>query len=97
MATFLTLAQYRMYDDGDHMNGWGWGMGALMVVALVAVVLLVVWFVRSTNHQHTAAVPGPTSPVVDETPQQILDRRLAQGDITLDDYRERAAVLRGGS
>lgn len=91
MATLATLAQYRMYDD--HMNGgWGWGMGVLMVLALVAIVGLVVWVIRSSGaHQaraeHTAA-GGAT-----ETPMQILDRRLAQGEIAPDEYKERAAIL----
>ncbi len=97
MADFLTLAQYRMYNDGDHMNGWGWGMGVLMILAIVAIVVLVVWLVRSTSHNqpHAAAISGGSVAAVSDTPQQILERRLAQGDITPDEFRERVAVLRG--
>ena len=51
-----TLAQYHM-DYGDHMDsGWHWGMMALLLIALVAVVGLVVWFVRSTNAPHAHAM-----------------------------------------
>lgn len=92
MAALLTLAQYRMYNDGDHMDGWGWGMGVLMVLAIVAIVVLVVWLVRSTAH-HTAATAGPQS-AVSETPQQILERRFAQGEITPEEFQERAAILK---
>lgn len=97
MADFLTLAQYRMYNDGDHMDGWGWGMGVLMILAIVAIVVLVVWLVRSTSqHQHHAtAIAGGSAAAVSDTPQQILERRLAQGEITPDEFRERVAVLRG--
>ncbi len=94
MATLVTLAQYRM-DYGDHMDGaWGWAMGAFMILAAVAVVALVVWLVRSTATSHThphsgASSAGPGS----ETPVQILDRRLAHGEITPEEHRERAAIL----
>ena len=88
MATLITLAQYRMYDD--HMDGaWGWGMAALMVIALVAVVVLVIWFVRSTGATHAHGQHAGAA----ETPLQILDRRLAQGEITPDEHKERAAII----
>ena len=89
-----TLAQYHM-DYGDHMdNGWHWGMPALMLVALVAVVALAVWFVRSGSASHVHA-PHPSGGAPTETPMQILDRRLAQGEIAPDEYREPAAILGG--
>lgn len=97
MATLSTIAQYRAYDD--HMSGgWGWGMGALMVLAVVVIVGLIVWLVRSTGTGtgHALAVHHVTG-VPSETPIQVLDRRLAQGDITPDDHRERAAILSKGS
>lgn len=88
MAALTTLAQYRMYDD--HMDGgWRWGMAALMVLVVVAIVALVIWFVRSTSASHAHLQPGAGT----ETPMQILDRRLAQGDIAPDEYKERAAIL----
>lgn len=93
MAALITLAQYRMYDD--HMDsGWGWGMFALMVIAVAAIVVLVIWLVRSTSISiaHSGRTPegAPT-----ETPMQILDRRLAQGEIAPEEYKERAAILGG--
>lgn len=96
MATLSTIAQYRAYDD--HMNGgWGWGMAALMVLAVVVIVGLIVWLVRSTGpgNGHALAVHHVAG-VPPETPMQILDRRLAQGDISPDDHRERAAILSKG-
>lgn len=90
MATLITLAQYREYDD--HMDGgWGVVMGVFMVVAVVALVALVVWLVRSTSASHTHGHPGQQL----ETPRQVLDRRLAMGEVTPDEYRERVALLGG--
>ena len=93
MAALPTLAQGQMYYD--HMDGgWGWGMAAFMVLAVVVIAGLVVWIVRSTGaHQPQAGHHPADTPA--ETPMQVLDRRLAQGDITPDDYRERAAILSG--
>lgn len=87
MSTLLTIAQYHM-DYGDHMHrGWGWGMAVLMVLLLAAVVVLVVWVVRTTSHRAVPASPaGPTA-------REILERRLAEGDITPDEYRERTGLL----
>jgi putative membrane protein len=94
MATFSTLAQYHM-DNGDHMDGgWGWAMAALMILVVLAVVALVVWLVRSNSgsHAHIQASPASTG-AGSESPMQILDRRLAEGEITPDEYHERAAIL----
>jgi putative membrane protein len=96
MTTLSTLAQYRM-DYGDHMdNGWGWGMVAMMLLVVAVVVVLVVWLIRTSGashaHSHTHAHGTPLA----ETPMQILDRRLASGEITPEEYKERAAIL-GGS
>ena len=89
MAVLLTLAQYRTYDD--HMNGaWGWGMSAVMILAVVAIVALVVWLVRSTAVSH-GPPHLPAAPL--ETPTQILDRRLAHGEIAPEEHKERAAAL----
>lgn len=89
MTTLTVFAQSRgYYMDGDHMNGaWGWGMGALMVVALVAIVAMVVWLART----HPVHPHAPT--ILAETPKQILDRRFAAGDITPEEYRDRATIL----
>lgn len=85
MAALATLAQSGM-NNGGHMNGgWVWAM----IVAVVAIVALIVWRVRTTTapkaHDHSGAGF--------ETATQVLDRRLAQGEITPDEYAERTAIL----
>ena len=86
MTNWLMLADWQ---NGDHMDGgWAFFMALSMILVLVAVVLLVVWLVRGTT-SHPTATPGR------ETPMDVLDRRLASGEITPDEYRERAEILRG--
>ncbi|GAA3817477.1 SHOCT domain-containing protein [Cellulomonas soli] len=74
------------------MMGYGWGMGAggwvAMTVFWVALVVLVVWllvraFPGGPGRTAGPHVGGPTR----ETPEQILDRRYAAGEIDLETYR----------
>lgn len=59
------------------------GMGLFWV----AVILGFTWLVRDwTDHQQRPP---------EETPLTILDRRFAEGAVSLDDYHERRAVLTG--
>lgn len=90
MATLFTLAQYRI-EYGNHMDGggWRWGMFAVMVLIALAVVALVAWLVRTTR------TPPPPPGSSAQSPMEILDRRLASGEITPEDYRQRAEILGG--
>lgn len=70
-----------------HHDTWGgdWlamalGMAAVWLL-VAAVLLLILWKVRPT--------------AAEEDPQRILARRLARGEIGLDEYRTRAEALRG--
>ena len=86
MALMTMLAQYH---NNGHMDGaWGWVMGVFMALVLVAVVALVVWLVRSTQPHHGQPQGR------EEGAMDILDRRLASGEITPEEHRERAEILR---
>jgi len=98
MTSLIPLAQYRMYEDNMD-NGWHWLMAVVVFVMLVLVIGLVVWLVRSAStHRahaaHAGPAPGAATTAATETPLQILDRRLAEGDITPEDYQARSALLR---
>jgi putative membrane protein len=76
---------------GDHMDNWGAGWWIVMMVMMVVfwglVILGVVWLVRSLgpghrHHHGTGAI-------------DVLDSRLAHGEISPDEYRERRSVLEG--
>lgn len=91
-ATVLFLA-----DSGwdNHMGDWGAGwwilMAAMMVIFWGLVILGAIWLLQSLSsghrphHQERSAV-------------EILDHRLASGDISPEEYQERREVLeaRGG-
>ena len=74
---------------------WGWnGMAAggwiVMTVLWVVVIGLVVWavaalFPRGRGHDEERR----------ETPEDILDRRFARGDLDAETYREMREELRG--
>lgn len=80
-----------MADMGDHMGDWGAGWWVLMTIGMVVfwglVILGVVWLVRSTGsaQHHERGLSA-----ID-----VLDRRLAQGEISPEEYRDRRAALKG--
>ena len=78
------------------MMGYGSGMGAggwiAMTVFLIALLVLVVWGVTRLL---PAGGRGPDAgPPRAETPEEILDRRLAAGDIDVESYDELRGKLR---
>jgi putative membrane protein len=85
-AALLTLADY-----GNHMDDWGagwWILMALMMIVFWGLVIGgIVWLVRTLmaeRHGH-----GRESPI------ELLDRRLASGEISPEEYRERRDMLLG--
>jgi putative membrane protein len=69
------------------MHDMGWGWAVLMTIAWLAILGLIVGVVLT-------AVRDRRSP----SPREILDRRLAAGEIDLDEYeRARAAMSREGT
>jgi putative membrane protein len=89
IAAALLLADS---DFGNHMNDWGAGWWVLMAMMMIVfwglVILGAVWLVRTLVHDRRGH-PGPSA-------AELLDRRLANGEISPEEYRERRAVLRGG-
>jgi putative membrane protein len=81
------------YADFDGHMDWGGGwevamaIGALLFWALVIAAL--VWLVRELSASRHV------EPSQESTPLAILDRRLADGSISVDEYRERRAELVG--
>ena len=89
-------------DWNDHMGN---GRGIFMLVICALLVGLIVWLVVSSNRRHHAPAAQPQQPHVGPAPlaaakptaQQILDERLARGEIEVDDYRARLEALRAAS
>ena len=76
--------------------GWGWGMGAggwiAMVIFWVAVLALIIWAVMRVFPAGGGRGSAPRA----ETPQEILDRRFASGEIDSETYRAMRAALDSG-
>ena len=77
--------------------GYGWGMSAggwiAMVVFWVALIVLVVWLVARAFPRGQAHPGLPGGGGFRETPEQILHRRFAAGEIDVDTYRTMRATL----
>lgn len=70
--------------------GYGWGMGLMFLVPLILIVLIVligaiVWAAVKLAQPPDGQASGLPSR---ETPQEILDRRFALGEIDADTYRQ---------
>ena len=78
-----------------HMNDLGWGWWVLMSVGMVAFWALIIYGVVWLSRRAPAApeTPAPQSPAASESPQQVLKRRLAVGELSVDEYDRLRAVL----
>lgn len=74
----------------SHMDGWGAGSWVLMSLGMVVfwalLVVAVVWLVRSLSDG------GSRRPL---SAAELLERRLAEGEISVDEYRQRKDALSG--
>lgn len=92
MSTLIGVAPVLADSNGgDHMN-WGGGWWIMMAIGMVLfwglVILGVVWLVRELSGLRGRARSEPDA-------LEVLDRRLAEGTISPEDYRERRAILTG--
>ncbi|MGW1809730.1 SHOCT domain-containing protein [Streptomyces sp. NPDC002078] len=72
-----------MYWDG----GWAWM--ALMPLLWIALIAVAVWAgIRFAQHPTTRGEGTHGAPQPRETPEEILDRRFATGEIDADTYTE---------
>ena len=76
-----------MWNDG--WGGWWFVMPLVTIVFWAAVIWLVAGLLRSRPGATPTRGPGPA------TPEEILARRYAQGEIDDDEYRRRLDTLRG--
>ena len=81
--------------DGYDMNGWGWAM--MLVWSLIGIGFLgiVVWF--ATQWARSGSRPAPTSTPSTKPARDVLDDRLALGEIDIDEYQRRRDALERGN
>lgn len=72
-------------------NGWGWSWGAMVLMPVVWIALLgvIIWAVVRLI-QPSGRQEGPVGHDRErrESPQEILDRRFAAGEIDLETYSQ---------
>ena len=75
-----------------HGAGWGWWLltSVGMVAFWAALIYLVVWLVRGAAPWRPQERPEPPA---DETALEVLQRRLAAGEITVSEYEELRGLL----
>ena len=83
-----------MYYGYSHMSAWGWFLMTATMLAfwgiLIAAVVLVVRYVRPGASDSSAIQKNPVS----ESPEELLARRYANGDIDTEEYQTRMSALR---
>ncbi|MEV6053597.1 SHOCT domain-containing protein [Streptomyces sp. NPDC052107] len=69
--------------------GGGWAWMAFMPLLWIALIALAVWAgIRFAHHPTTHGDSTHRAPEPRETPEEILDRRFATGEIDADTYTE---------
>lgn len=96
-ASEMLLASLSLpFADFDGHMDWDGGWGVLMMIGMVLfwalVIFGIVWLLREIGGSRTARAHTER----ESDPIRTLDRRLAEGAISPDDYRERRAILEEG-
>lgn len=79
-----------MYGNNDGWGwGWMWGGGILLLLILAALIVLIVRAFSSSAS--TSSGQGPKAPT--SSARQIIEERLARGEITPDEFRQLARAL----
>lgn len=91
--TTLALSSLPLADSWSMHGGWGWAGMAPMMLGIVlfwgAIIVGFVWLIRDGVQRR--------QPASEETALTILDRRFAEGALSLDDYHQRRSVLTGAA
>ena len=89
IAQGVPFADTWSMHGGDVGVGWWLVMTLGMVLFWGGVVALVVFLLRGDGRAARSAAPESVEP----TPHQVLDRRLAEGSIDVEEYERRRRVL----
>jgi putative membrane protein len=81
-----------MMDFGNHMGTGGWVFSILATLIILGlIVAAVVWLVPSRRDR------GSSVSATGETASEILDRRLAGGELTAEQYQQLREALSDGA
>ena len=98
IAQTIPLADSWGMHDGDIGAGWWIVMMGVMVLFWAAVIFGIAWVVRGSagdgpGWQRQSPDGGRRA----ETPTEILERRFAEGAISVEEYRTRRGLLVNGT
>jgi putative membrane protein len=95
-ASGIVMMHNNPYYYGN--GGTHWGLWIVMILAMLAFVGILAWAVVTIIRQRDGQrLGGAQAPPVGSSPDplQILDERLARGEIEVDEYTRRRDLLRG--
>ena len=77
--------------DWGMMDGWGGGAFGMIIwpLVLIALVVGVIWYVRSPSYAGTGRMPRRSSGL------DILEERYARGEIERDEYLQKKQEISG--
>lgn len=79
-----------MYWNG-HMSAAGWILSVLWTLIIIALVVAgIVWLVSALGNRETRA---PAAEGSGQSAREILDRRLANGELTVEQYKQLRETL----
>jgi putative membrane protein len=77
----------------DHMSGWGWLMMIVWSLISLGFLGLIAWLAVQWTRTSSQGI-SPSEPSA-KTARELLDERLARGEIDLDEYERRSEALDG--
>ena len=80
------------YGDGMMDGGWGFAMMAILGLLLVVMVGITAYLALRTTGPRQPA-PGPGAEGTPATPRDVLDLRLARGEISQEEYSSTRTIL----
>jgi uncharacterized membrane protein len=81
-----------MMGFGNHMSTGGWAVSIVaMLIILGLIVAMVIWLVSERRDR------GGSDSAAGETAREILDRRLAGGELTAEQYQQLRETLSDGA
>ena len=95
----MNIAQTIPLADGWSMHGGGAGWWIVVPVLMMLFMGGMMWMMmRGMGGGSSESSPAPSqSHATPETPEQILERRFAEGAISIDEYQARREALVNGS
>ena len=84
----MSLLLLQMHEPHHMDDGWGWGgfLTILFWIVLFGLVIAMIWFLFKRGGRSAG---GPSR----ESPEEILDRRYAEGKIDEEEYRRKKQEL----